>query len=232
MAEGDASETAAPAATGADRQRRARLDPEERRRQIIEAAQQMFANHSLHGARTREIAQAAHINEATLFHHFPSKNELFEAAVIEPLVQAMREMEDCAKTINRAADAEEMERLAGASTTEWLAEMIRIFPLLLSVLASDSRVGRRFYQKRFVPLLRRSAGSLRTLIKPPLDPTLVAIGSFGALFAYAMHISFGGTTEDIGLDARQLSAMLISGFGQISAKKGRGSLPGMEAEAS
>ena len=48
---------------------------------IVEAAAQLFANNGFKGTTTREIAQLANLNEATLFRYFPRKPELFWAAV-------------------------------------------------------------------------------------------------------------------------------------------------------
>jgi len=48
---------------------------------IIEAAAQLFARHGFKAATTREIAQLADINEATLFRYFLHKPDLFCAAV-------------------------------------------------------------------------------------------------------------------------------------------------------
>ena len=48
---------------------------------IVEAAAQLFANNGFKGTTTREIAQLASLNEATLFRYFPRKPELFWAAV-------------------------------------------------------------------------------------------------------------------------------------------------------
>ena len=48
---------------------------------IVEAAAQLFAHNGYKGTTTRDIAQLANLNEATLFRYFPRKPELFWAAV-------------------------------------------------------------------------------------------------------------------------------------------------------
>jgi AcrR family transcriptional regulator len=48
---------------------------------IVEAAAQLFAQNGFKGTTTRDIAQLADLNEATLFRYFPRKPELFWAAV-------------------------------------------------------------------------------------------------------------------------------------------------------
>ena len=52
---------------------RAYLPAAQRRKLIIAAAQEVFARTNLQGARTRDIARAAEVNQATIFEHFESK---------------------------------------------------------------------------------------------------------------------------------------------------------------
>jgi AcrR family transcriptional regulator len=48
---------------------------------LLDAAARVFAEHGLAGATTRTIAEAAGVNEVTLFRHFGSKDRLLEAVV-------------------------------------------------------------------------------------------------------------------------------------------------------
>lgn len=48
---------------------------------LLDAATKLFAEVGMRGATTRRIAQAAGVNEVTLFRHFTSKEELFQAAL-------------------------------------------------------------------------------------------------------------------------------------------------------
>jgi AcrR family transcriptional regulator len=66
-----------------------RLSAPERREQIIGAARLVFQQSGFTGARTRDLAAAAGVNEALLYRHFESKEELFEAAVATPLEEAV-----------------------------------------------------------------------------------------------------------------------------------------------
>src|SRR5713101_4720561 len=43
---------------------------------IVTAAERIFAEHGLAGARTEEIAQAARVNKAPLYYYFGSKEDL------------------------------------------------------------------------------------------------------------------------------------------------------------
>ena len=54
-----------------------RLDSDERRKAIVQAAVPLFARKGFAGTTTRELAEAAGISEALLFRHFPSKQQLY-----------------------------------------------------------------------------------------------------------------------------------------------------------
>jgi AcrR family transcriptional regulator len=70
---------------------RIRLKPEERRRQIVEAAFTAVAADGFEGLRTRDIAASVGINSATLHHYFPTKEDL--VASIADLLEARLQTE-------------------------------------------------------------------------------------------------------------------------------------------
>lgn len=57
---------------------RTRLQPDERRRLIVEAGFNAVARDGFEGLRTRDIAAAVGINSATLHHYFETKQDLIE----------------------------------------------------------------------------------------------------------------------------------------------------------
>ena len=122
--------------------RRAYLPAAERKRLIIEAAQQVFARSNLQGARTRDIAAAAAVNQATLFEHFESKEALFHEAVVEPLIAAMQGMRERARAYEEASTTEEMMTLAQGSSQRQVETMTAIFPLMAAALFSYEYVCR------------------------------------------------------------------------------------------
>lgn len=62
-----------------------RVPAKTRRRQILGAAAKLFSQHGFDGATTRQIAKSAGVNEAIIFRHFASKEELYWAAVAEQI---------------------------------------------------------------------------------------------------------------------------------------------------
>jgi AcrR family transcriptional regulator len=58
-----------------------RLDSEERRKIIVDAARPLFARKGFARTTTKEIAEAACVSEALVFKHFPSKAKLYEEII-------------------------------------------------------------------------------------------------------------------------------------------------------
>jgi AcrR family transcriptional regulator len=61
----------------ANEDRPARLEVEERRRQLIQVGGQLFAHRSFDDISIDEIAQAAGISKGLLYHYFPSKRDFY-----------------------------------------------------------------------------------------------------------------------------------------------------------
>ncbi len=58
-----------------------RLTAEDRRRQIIETAAEVFSIRGVEGTRIRDISKACGINEALIYRHFESKDNLYHEAM-------------------------------------------------------------------------------------------------------------------------------------------------------
>ncbi|WP_104101451.1 TetR/AcrR family transcriptional regulator [Arthrobacter sp. 08Y14] len=62
-----------------------RLPREERRRQLLNAAQEVFVSNGFHGAAMDDIAEAARVSKPVLYQHFPGKRELYLALLEDHL---------------------------------------------------------------------------------------------------------------------------------------------------
>lgn len=77
-----------------------RMTSEDRKKQILESAINVFIENGYIGSTTAEIAKAANISEVTLFRHFESKKEIFMAS-IEPIVfNTLKESITASKELN------------------------------------------------------------------------------------------------------------------------------------
>lgn len=66
-------------------QRTPRMPRDQRRRQLLQAAHQVFVAHGYHGAAMDEIADVAMVSKPVLYQHFPGKRELYLALLDEHL---------------------------------------------------------------------------------------------------------------------------------------------------
>jgi AcrR family transcriptional regulator len=209
---------------GQTRPRRAYLPAAERRKSIIAAAQQVFARSNLKGARTRDIAAAAAVNQATIFEHFESKEALFQEAVVQPLIDAMRGMHARREAYESAASPDELARLAQDSATRHVGDMVAIFPLLTAALFSDPDLGRELYREHLAPLIRQRGAILDGLTRDGLDLDFVGLAIFGMTFAVALDRHFGETEgqSDLSEVARQFTRMSTGGFARDRTEQGKG----------
>lgn len=89
--------TARPAASaagaaGAPR----RLSPDDRRREILEAARRLYADRPYHQVSTTEVAAAAGVTRGLVHHYFGTKRELFLEAMRSTVVMPTEELPDLA----------------------------------------------------------------------------------------------------------------------------------------
>jgi AcrR family transcriptional regulator len=92
------------AQTGVPQAMRQRLRADERRQQIVECAFAMIAEAGLESFRTRDVADRAGINSATLHHYFATKEALIEG-VASHLANLYRELRSPAKPARAAPRA-------------------------------------------------------------------------------------------------------------------------------
>lgn len=90
-----------------------RRRPEERPRQILEAALEVFAERGLSSARLDDIAQRAGVSKGTIYLYFPNKEELFREVVRSIVVARLERAEH------------ELDATAGETATEQLRSYMR-----------------------------------------------------------------------------------------------------------
>ncbi len=70
-------------------------DPRPGRERILEQARALFLERGYVDVSMREIAEAAGLRKATIYHHFADKEELFTAIVMAEVVASRERMEKC-----------------------------------------------------------------------------------------------------------------------------------------
>lgn len=144
------------------------------RERILDAAEAVFARQGLNGARIRDIAEAAKVNNATLYRYFTSKNELYEAV----LERGMRPLIDLMLEFSRRAEEPEAARRLLHEGMKHLRERPNLSRLIyLEVIAEGSylaELSRRWLRPLLSPGMAQLArGTESTPWQGELAPLVV-----------------------------------------------------------
>src|SRR5436190_10505592 len=121
-----------------------RIPAEERRQQILELATELFARQGYQGTTTRQIAQQARVNEAIIFRHFPTKEDLYWAVIEEQCRQgSSRTSGELQKELEEQAD---LRRLLSTLASNILRRDTRLTRLLLYSALENHKLSQRFYR--------------------------------------------------------------------------------------
>ncbi|MGI8731610.1 MAG: TetR/AcrR family transcriptional regulator [Solirubrobacteraceae bacterium] len=111
-----------------------RLQRDERRDLLLERATELFARHGYDGLSMSQLAREAQISKALLYHYFPSKRRLFEAA----LADGAEELRLRTEPEPGLAPAEQLARTLDAFLA-WVQERPAAYATLLGSGAGEVR---------------------------------------------------------------------------------------------
>ena len=195
-----------------------RLSAEDRREVIIDAAREEFTRTGYAGTKVRAIAERADVNDAMLYRHFESKEDLFEAAVAEPIRSA----------VSAIIDRPWPEHPPGTGTATvrertviffegLLTAMNEIAPLLGVVLFADRERGRAFYRDHleaaFAGIVAHTEATIGDWLHTDFDPELFArlVIGLGWTMAVDAHLGSHGPRHPRTL-AVDLTTILFDGI--------------------
>jgi TetR/AcrR family transcriptional regulator len=174
-----------------------RLSAEDRREQILHVAAKLFSRQGFSGTRTREIAEAAGVNEAIIFRHFPKKEDLYWA-VIENRVELAKKRPQLKDRLKPDSDDREVlttfaEEIINRQTTDYSVTRLLIYSGL-----EQHELSERLYRTYIADFYDFMAGHIRLRIKQGVyrdnvDP-LLAARALWSMVAYHTQIQelFGG----------------------------------------
>jgi len=111
-----------------------RLQRDERRELLLARATELFARHGYEGLSMSQLAREAQISKALLYHYFPSKRRLFEAALEEGAEDLRRRTEP----EPGRPPAEQLSRTL-AAFLEWVQERPQAYATLLESGSGEVR---------------------------------------------------------------------------------------------
>lgn len=205
-----------------------RLTASDRRQQILEAASGLFARKGYEGATTREIAEEAGINEALLFRHFPTKENLYWT-LIEELCAARGRQQRVRELLEIGGDDQEVfESIAHEFLTRSPRDR-ELTRLLWFTALENHELSARFFNAFIAEIFEELAAHIRRRIRQgafrKCDPLLAARGFLGMLvYHFQVQELFGGEKYQ-NFDARQAGSTL-AGIWLRGMRSQASSMPG------
>lgn len=123
------------------------MNPQDRRAQIVCAARSVFLDYGFAGTRVKDIADRAGITENLVYVRFNNKDEIYQAAVTDPLDQLVDGLISATHELTNADRGEVFERFHAVL----YANMLDIAPLLAAALFSVPEHGRLYYTDTVLP---------------------------------------------------------------------------------
>lgn len=175
---------------------RIRFTAVDRRQQILEVASALFARQGFNGATTRDIAQAARVNEALIFRHFPTKEDLYWAVIEEKCRAGTWQQDLEARLASGKSDREVFQAIA-ADILERRRKDSSLFRLLLFSALENHSLSDRFFRTSVAQYYERLADYIARRISEgafrSVDPMLAARGFLGMInYHFQIQELFGG----------------------------------------
>lgn len=130
-----------------------RMSSEERRKQLISVAISLFSKNGFSGTTTKEIARAAGVNEALVFRHFPTKEDLYSAILDYKANEACAEdwLEEL-RTYTDANDDEGLIRILVKRIVEHHRKDHDFMRLMFYSALENHNLAQEFRDKQITPL--------------------------------------------------------------------------------
>ena len=135
--------------------------PEERPRQILEAAREVFGEHGLAASRLDDIAKRAGLSKGTIYLYFPNKEELFREMVRQMVVSQIEQGEQSLSAMNGSATDVLSQFLGGYWRFIRSSQFAPLFRLIHAEIHSFPDLA-RFYAEEVIARVHRLIGSIIT----------------------------------------------------------------------
>jgi len=188
-----------------------RVPGRDRRLQIMEAGKELFAQQGFEGTTTRQIAERARVNEAIIFRHFSSKEDLYWA-----IIDRESELTGWQEALRRqlSSSASDHEVFSGIANDILMrrAKDSSLSRLLLYSALENQRRSQRFFQTHVVEYYELIAEYIRRRIEEgvfrAVNPLLAARGFVGMVVYHSLIQEIYGAKHYQDFDVKEVSETL------------------------
>lgn len=191
---------------------RKRMKAEERKGRIADVATRLFAKRGFSGVTTRQIAQAAKVNEALLYRHFPNKEALY-TEIIKRKLEEQGDFLD--PKMLEGEDDYEIIRYIVETFIERIGKEKTFMRLMLFSGLEDHRLSTEFLEKRIGKVMphivryfgrRVASGAFRKI-----DPRIAMRALIGMVMHYLLTLEIFEMPEAMRISNEEA----IDGFGKV-----------------
>jgi AcrR family transcriptional regulator len=202
-----------------------RMTAEDRRRQIVIVAADLFSQKGFSGTTTKEIADRAGVSEAIIFRHFATKRELY-SAILDYKTQ--ENTQGVQAQLEEAAQLRDDRSFFGIIAKGWL-EFYRKDPSLLRLLLYSALEGHELSDIFFQSTTRDTRNYVRNYISQRMtegafrrgDPAVCARAFAGMVLYQAQVEHLYRSSDDIRTSPSEIAASFVDIFlGGLTERNG------------
>lgn len=200
----------------------------DRRKQILRAAIEVFAERGFHRTRVSDIAKRAGVAYGLIYHYFESKDEVLNSLFEENWAVFLKVLRDIEQNEELGASAK-LQAIAAL-----LIDALRVAPAIIQVIIQEISRSDRFVQVQKVAAFSDAFGVVREIIsagqasgelKRSIDPQVGAYIFFGALetlcTGFLLKTIACSTDEDAERVKRTIRDVLLVGMAADPEHGGR-----------
>jgi AcrR family transcriptional regulator len=192
-----------------------RLRAPDRKRQLLKTAMQLFSEQGFDGTSTRAIAEAAGVNEALIFRHFRSKEELFWA-VLSDRVERRGRGRRIREFLESSHSVPETLLAIAETLLERSEDDAAVTRLLFYSALRNRELSSRFFRTYGQELLDLLADYIRVAMRGShfraVNPVVAARSFLGMIVYHYLVEEIFGVAHAQDLSTRELAQQLVAIF--------------------
>lgn len=191
----------------------------DRKKQILKAAVEVFAERGFHRTRVSDIAKQAGVAYGLIYHYFDSKDDVLNSVFDENWSVFMKVLQDLEKN----ADMKAADKLA--SVAALLIDALEVAPSIIQVIIQEISRSDRFVHSEKVSAFTDAFGVVHAIIQQgqasgeldeTIDPLVGAYTFFGALETVCTGFMLGAikcnTKEETERVKHTVNRIMLSGM--------------------
>jgi AcrR family transcriptional regulator len=190
------------------------MNHRDRRQDILQAAIEVFAKKGFRGTTTRDLAAQAEVNEAIIFRHFSTKEELYRAILEEKMRQGHNSRVEELKQLAESGDDLQFLEALGHTLIERHEQDTTFMRLLLFSALEGHQLSEMFLNSvpERDPIASYIQNRIDSGVFKQVDPHLAARALVGMFFMFIQWQEIFGLKQKRSFDRNEVVRTFVSIF--------------------